>query len=140
MDKISPERRSLNMAAIRSSNTSIELMVRRALFAQGFRFKKNFRGLPGTPDIVFSKKRIVIFLDGCFWHGHLGCLDCHIPKTNSKFWQSKITKNIERDLKNRSALREMGYIVLQYWECEIRNKLYNVINEIKIKLTSKDYD
>jgi len=119
------------MAAIRSSDTSIELQIRKALFSQGFRFTKNVRNLPGAPDIVFSKKKVVIFLDGCFWHGHTGCVDCHIPKTNSTFWETKIKQNIKRDLKNRSKLRELGFVVLAYWECEVRRINQEILDEIK---------
>lgn len=134
MDKISRERRSRNMAAIRSSDTSIELQIRSALFAKGFRFRKNLRNLPGTPDIVFTRKKIAIFLDGCFWHGHIGCFNGQMPKTNSDFWRMKITSNIERDSKNRCTLREMGFVVLEYWECDVKKNFQKVLNEISLLL------
>lgn len=136
MDKISRERRSRNMAAIRSSNTAIELEIRRALFAKGYRYRINLRSLPGTPDIVFTRKKVVIFLDGCFWHGHVGCLNGQIPKTNSDFWKLKISKNIARDSKNRATLREMGFIVLEYWECEVKKNSRKIINDITSILAS----
>jgi DNA mismatch endonuclease (patch repair protein) len=135
MDKISRECRSRNMAAIRSSDTSMELLIRSALFAKGFRFRKNLRSLPGTPDIVFTKKKVAIFLDGCFWHGHSGCINGQTPKTNSDFWKLKISKNIERDSKNRTILREMGFVVLEYWECEIKKSIDKILKEICLLLS-----
>jgi len=139
MDKISRECRSRNMAAIRSSNTSMELLVRSALFAKGFRFRKNLRSLPGTPDIVFTKKKVAIFLDGCFWHGHNGCINGQTPKTNSDFWKLKISKNIERDSKNRTILREMGFVVLEYWECEIKKNVEKILKEISLILNQPSF-
>ncbi len=95
------------MSHIRGKNTRPELIVRKYLFAHGFRFRVNVKKLPGTPDIVLRKYHTVIFVNGCFWHGHEGCPYFVLPKSNVEFWNNKITRNRERDLKNRIKLRDM---------------------------------
>ena len=99
------------MSHIRGKNTRPELIVRKYLFAHGFRFRVNVKKLPGTPDIVLRKYHTVIFVNGCFWHGHEGCPYFVLPKSNVEFWNNKITRNRERDLKNRIKLRDMGWHV-----------------------------
>lgn len=109
------------MAAIRSSDTKPELLIRKSLHARGYRYRLHDRQLPGRPDIVLPKYNAAIFVHGCFWHGH----DCHLfkwPKTRSEFWQSKIFANIERDEKNRKSLLNAGWRVAMVWECQMKGK------------------
>lgn len=105
------------MSHIRSKDTKPEMIVRRYLFARGYRYRKNCRRLPGTPDIVMRKYGIVIFIHGCFWHGHE---DSHLPKTNTEFWRKKIERNKARDEENRKALKAMGWSVMTIWECQLK--------------------
>ena len=121
-DQLTPEQRHKCMSSIRSRNTKPEVLVRKFLFAQGFRFRINVRRLPGTPDIVLRKYRTVIFVNGCFWHGHEGCRYFVLPKTRTDFWQAKIERNRERDLAERLQLRRMGWHVIQVWECQLKPK------------------
>jgi len=121
------------MSSIPSKDTSIEIAVRRYLFAHGFRYRKNDKRYPGHPDIVLPKYKTVIFVNGCFWHGH-GCKNDRKAKSNTDYWNNKINKNIERDLKNSNALIKMGFKVLVVWECELKEdtekRLELLINEI----------
>jgi len=128
MDKISPEKRSRNMSHIRAKDTKPELLVRKALFKQGLRYKIHYH-LPGKPDIVFPSKKIVIFIHGCFWHGHKCKLD-HSPKTNKYFWMKKITNNILRDKSTFATLNKLGWKVIIIWECDIENHIKNIINKL----------
>lgn len=121
MDIISPERRSALMSRIKEKNTDIELTVRRGLHALGFRFRLGGAGLPGRPDIVLPKHRTVVFVNGCFWHGH----DCHLfrlPKTRPEFWQAKIDGTCVRDERGTFALEQLGWHPEVVWECELRNQ------------------
>lgn len=123
MDIWDQKKRSEVMSKIRSKNTKPEITLRKALFAKGFRYRINYKKLPGKPDIVFPKYKTAIFVHGCFWHGHdIGCIDSHIPKTNTSFWIQKITKNKERDKKNIALILSMGWKVLTIWDCEIQQK------------------
>lgn len=106
------------MARIRSKDTKPEWIVRRYLFSRGYRYRKNVKGLPGTPDIVLRKYGIVIFIHGCFWHGHE--VDGTMPRTNSEFWRSKIERNKQRDLRDKERLKEMGWRVMTVWECQLK--------------------
>jgi len=108
------------MSHIRSKNTKPEQLVRQALWHNGFRYRLHVKSLPGKPDIVLPKYRIVIFINGCFWHGHEGCRYYVIPKTNTSFWQDKITSNKARDVRDGSALKESGWRVVTIWECELK--------------------
>ena len=110
------------MAAIHSKDTKPELMVRRFLFAQGFRYRLNDPRLPGHPDIVLRKYATCIFVNGCFWHGHTGCDAYRIPKTNVKFWQDKISRNKARDTKTIEQLTALGWNCITIWECELKPK------------------
>lgn len=121
-DRISPEKRSWNMSRIKGKDTSIEVKVRKYLFAQGFRFRKNDRRLPGTPDIVLPKYRTVIFVHGCYWHRHEGCKYAYTPKTRTEFWQAKFDKNVENDRKNKELLEAAGWHVITMWECDIKHR------------------
>ncbi len=134
MDKISTEARSRNMSLIRAKNTKPELLVRKALFQLGLRYRI-YSFLPGKPDIIFSSKKTVVFIHGCFWHGH-GCKVDHFPKSNIDFWESKITRNRERDVINEDKLTKLGWITVTIWECEIRADINKVVAElIKNKLS-----
>lgn len=113
-------RRHANMAAIRSRDTKPELIVRRFLFGRGYRYRLNHPRLPGHPDIVLRKYRTVIFVNGCFWHGHEGCRHFRMPKTNVEFWSRKIARNRERDRQELERLGEMGWYCITVWECQLR--------------------
>lgn len=132
MDKITSAARSRNMSLIRSKNTKPELLVRKALFQLGFRYRIH-TSLPGKPDITFTSKKLVIFIHGCFWHGH-GCKVDHSPKSNIDFWGSKIVHNRERDLINEDKLAKLGWETVTIWECEIRKDINKVTELIKNKL------
>lgn len=129
-DRLTPEKRSWNMGRIKGKDTSIEMKVRQYLFAQGFRFRKNDRRYPGTPDIVLPKYRTVIFVHGCFWHRHEGCKLAYTPKTRIEFWQAKFDKNVENDSKNTRILEEAGWKVVVIWECEIKKDFENTMNSL----------
>jgi len=101
-------------------------LLRSWLYAQGLRFRIHRKDLPGKPDIVFTKYKTVIFVHGCFWHYHQDCREGRIPDTNSKFWEEKLVKNIQRDEKHQLALKELGWRVLVVWECEINKNLNSV--------------
>lgn len=118
MDIWDKKKRSAVMAKIKSKDTKPEWIVRRYLFSRGYRYRKNVKGLPGTPDIVLRKYGIVIFIHGCFWHGHE--VDGTMPKTNREFWKKKIERNKQRDTKNKEALRKMGWSVMTVWECQLK--------------------
>ena len=118
-DNHTKEVRSKNMSHIRSTNSRPEKIVRKYLFSQGFRYRKNVRKLPGCPDIVLSKYKTVIFVNGCFWHHHPGCKIATTPKSNTEFWQNKIKRNRQRDLENYWKLDELGWEVIVVWECEL---------------------
>ena len=121
-DRISEERRSYNMSRIKSSNTSVELTVRRLIHGMGYRYRLHSKGLPGKPDIVFGPRRKVIFVHGCFWHQHpsTDCPDNRIPKSNLAYWQPKLERNQKRDSDNQQALLDSGWESLIVWECELR--------------------
>lgn len=118
-DKLTPQRRSWNMSRIRSAGTKPEMVLRSVLHRMGFRFRLHRRGLPGRPDIVLPKYHTVIFVHGCFWHQHPGCIEAVRPKTNEKYWAAKLEGNVKRDKKNRRALRREGWRVFRFWECQI---------------------
>lgn len=131
-DKLTPEHRSWNMSRIRSKDTKVEIYVRSVLHCMGFRFRKNVRKLPGTPDIVLKKYNSIIFVHGCFWHQHKNCTKSHIPKSNRKFWKDKLKKNVERDKKNKILLESMGWRVLYIWQCE-------AADYVKLKMELKKF-
>ena len=116
--------RSYNMSQIRGKNTKPEELVRKFLFSQGFRYRKNDPRLPGKPDIVLPKYKTVIFVNGCFWHGHEGCRYFVWPKNNAEFWKNKISGNICRDQKNYNFLVELGWKVIIVWECELKKPVF----------------
>jgi DNA mismatch endonuclease (patch repair protein) len=108
------------MSMIKGKNTKPEIMVRKFLFQNGFRYRINYSKLPGKPDIVLPKYKTVIFVNGCFWHGHNGCKYFVIPKTRTDWWLEKINGTIERDKKKISELETLGWKVLTIWECELK--------------------
>ena len=121
-DNHSKEVRSKNMSHIRSTNSKPEEVVRKYLFSQGFRYRKNVRTLPGCPDIVLPKYKTVIFVNGCFWHKH-DCPRFVWPSSNEEYWRPKILKNVERDQANIILLRDTGWNVVVVWECELKKKV-----------------
>lgn len=120
MDIVDTETRSRMMAGIKGRNTKPEMLVRRFLHANGYRFRLHRRDLPGSPDIVLPKFMTCIFVHGCFWHRHPGCRYATTPKTNGDFWAKKFESNVERDIRSKAALEEAGWSVLVVWECEIK--------------------
>ena len=135
-DVHSSEIRSYNMSRIHGKNTKPEEKVRKYLFSQGYRYRKNDKKLPGTPDIVLTKYRTVIFVNGCFWHKH-NCKYFVWPKSNVDFWNKKINANVERDKKQYRELEKLGWNVIIVWECELKRDKFieTMINlETKIKV------
>lgn len=118
----SKEIRSYNMSKIKGKNTKPEILVRKHLFSRGFRYRLYSKKLPGKPDIILPKYKTVIFINGCFWHGHEGCKYFVIPKTRTDFWLGKINTNIQNDKKNTTLLETMGWYVITVWECELKKK------------------
>ena len=133
MDKLTRERRSWNMARIRARDTRPELLVRSYLHKQGFRFRIYVKDLPGTPDIVLPKYKTVIFIQGCFWHGHERCKEFRLPKTRTEWWAEKITRNEKKDAENSVKLDELGWNSLVIWTCELRKPR----REAKLRLLSE---
>jgi len=121
-DVFTPEKRSWIMGRVRGSDTKPERIVRRWLHAQGFRFRLHREDLPGKPDIVLPGRRIVIFVHGCFWHGHAGCEHAALPASNRPYWERKIGRNMERDRRNAQELRKAGWRVLTVWECKVKSE------------------
>lgn len=118
-DVVDKATRSRMMSGIRARDTAPELVVRSILHRAGFRYQLHRRDLPGKPDLVFPKHHMVIFVNGCFWHRHPKCLLAATPKTNTRFWLEKLSRNVERDKRVRGALRRRGWHVFNIWECEI---------------------
>ncbi len=124
-DVHSKETRSYNMSRIRSKDTKPELLVRKFLHKNGFRFRLHVRDLPGKPDIVLPKYKTVIFIHGCFWHGHEGCRYFVVPKTRTEWWLNKIGVNISNDQKAEEQLTAAGWKVIKIWECELKTTIIN---------------
>lgn len=132
-DIVSKEVRSKMMSGIKGKNTKPELLIRHRIFAMGFRYRLHVRNLPGKPDLVFRKYRAVIFINGCFWHGH----DCHLfnwPKTNTDFWKDKILKNICNDSIKTKQLLDSGWRVFTVWECSIKSRL-RYVDDVVLKIS-----
>lgn len=133
-DFMSARQRSHAMSQVRGKDTKIERLVRSHLHRKGFRFRKNAPNLPGRPDIVLSKYNAVIFVHGCFWHGHLGCERSRLPTTRAEFWQNKIGRTLERDKEKIEALSTFGCRIAVVWQCAITNKtLFSNAMEVLIK-------
>ena len=120
MDRLTHKQRHYNMSQIRSKDTCPEIMVRRYLFSKGLRYRKNDKKLPGHPDIVLPKYRTVIFVNGCFWHGHENCEYFRLPQTNTSFWEEKIARNKKRDMITNEKLIKDGWKTITIWECELK--------------------
>lgn len=120
VDSITPALRSEIMGRVRGKNTRPEMLVRREIHKAGYRYRLHVASLPGKPDLVFTGRRKVIFVHGCFWHMHEGCAAARMPKSRLEFWQTKLLGNRERDKRNIAALNEAGWDVLTLWECELR--------------------
>jgi len=112
--------RSYNMSQIKGKDSKPELLLRKYLFSKGLRYKLHNKKMPGTPDLIFPKYKTVIFVNGCFWHGHEGCRFFILPKTRPEWWAEKIAKNKSRDNKNRLDLENLGWKVVVVWECELK--------------------
>jgi DNA mismatch endonuclease (patch repair protein) len=129
MDKLSAERRSANMARIRSKDTKPEVLLRRLLHAEGYRFRLHRKDLPGKPDLVFPSRKKAIFVHGCFWHQHPGCREGRVPGSRREYWEPKLARNQQRDTAALIALKALGWDVLTVWECEL--------NQIAAGITGK---
>ena len=123
MDRLTPQHRSENMRRIRSKDSVAELLVRRMVYSLGYRYRLNVKTLPGKPDLVFRRLNKIIFVHGCFWHSHPGCIDSHIPKTRTCYWAPKLARNVERDKRCTRELRQAGWRVLVVWECGTGNSV-----------------
>lgn len=138
MDTLTPEQRSAAMAAVTGKNTRPEMTVRKLLFSLGYRYRLHAKDLPGRPDIVFRKRRCVIFVNGCFWHGH-DCPRGTAPSSNIEFWRKKIGKNRVRDARVEDELRRSEWRVLTVWQCEtkapeqLRGRLSRFLGDAKSK-------
>lgn len=134
-DVHSKETRSYNMSRIQGKDTKPEMIVRRYLHSQGFRYRLHVKDLPGKPDIVLPKYKTVIFIQGCFWHGHEGCRYFIIPKTRTEWWTEKISKTTINDGIKQSKLRDLGWRVLEIWECELKkDKRGKTLEDLVTKL------
>ena len=121
-DHLTIEQRHKNMAAVKSKDTKPEMVVRKYLWSRGFRYRVNNPRLPGHPDIVLRKYHTCIFVNGCFWHGHEGCKYYRVPKTNTEFWERKISRNRERDREEQKQLARMRWHSITVWECELKGE------------------
>lgn len=138
-DTMTEHQRHECMSHIRSKDTNPEVTVRRELFHRGFRFRKNVRSLPGTPDIVLPRYRTVIFINGCFWHGHKGCRLYTVPKTNVRFWTDKIERNRSRDQLNIQRLESLEWNVITVWECQLgKAEISSTIDTLEASIRSNE--
>jgi len=142
VDQLSAQRRSWLMSRVSAKHTSPEIRVRSAAHRRGLRFRIHRRDLPGTPDLVFPRWKLVVFVHGCFWHRHPGCSKASVPKSRVEFWQAKFNQNITRDQKNTEALRDLGYRVEIIWECITKSpqlldmRLENIFNQTEESMKS----
>ena len=134
-DILTPTQRHRCMSHIRSKATKPEMVVRRWLWAHGYRYRLNVKSVPGKPDIVMRKYRTAIFVNGCFWHGHEGCKQFVLPKTNTDFWQDKIERNRTRDTRIYNELMNAGWQVIVIWTCNLTNdKLETTMQQVAVTL------
>lgn len=135
-DKMTPQQRHRCMSNIKSNDTKPEMVVRKWLWSEGLRYRLHVKSLPGTPDIVIRRLNTVIFINGCFWHGHIAGECYRTPKTNVEFWATKIQKNRERDARNYYALKSQGWNVLVVWECQLnKKKRQETLRALSIRLS-----
>ena len=120
MDKLTKEERSRNMSAIKGRDTKPEILLRKWLFLQGYRYRNNVSYIPGHPDLFLRRYNTAVFVNGCYWHRHQGCKYAYTPKSNSEFWEKKFQANIKRDSRVRVELSSMGIKCLVIWECTIK--------------------
>ena len=135
-DRITKEQRSYNMSKIKGKDTNIEVKVRKYLYHHGYRYRKNVKGLPGTPDILLTKQRIAIFVNGCFWHHHYNCKLAVYPKSRIDYWKAKIDKNVDNDIKNYNLLNQLDYKVIVIWECELNEAFDSRMKELVEEIES----
>ncbi|QAB15193.1 very short patch repair endonuclease [Hydrogenovibrio thermophilus] len=135
VDSLTAEKRSWNMSRISNKDTKPELIVRKLLHKNGYRFRLHRKDLPGKPDLVLPKYKTVIFVHGCFWHMHEGCKDAGIPKTRTEFWKKKLEENVKRDKKNIQLLKKLGWNVIIVWECETHNSEVQLLARLGKELT-----
>ena len=134
-DVLTPQQRHRCMSHIRSKATKPEMVVRRWLWAHGYRYRLNVKSVPGKPDIVMRKYRTAIFVNGCFWHGHDGCKQFVLPKTNTEFWQDKIERNRTRDTRNYEELMYAGWQVIVLWQCKLnKQELETTMQQVAVTL------
>lgn len=119
-DRYTPQQRSRMMSSVKSTNTKPEIKVRKWLHANGLRFRLHRKDLPGKPDIVLPRLKTVILVHGCFWHQHPGCSKATLPASNREFWADKLARNVERDTQTKEKLAELGWRVIEVWECELK--------------------
>jgi len=131
MDNLTPEQRHRSMSHIRSKDTSVEVLLRKALWCEGIRYRKNLKILPGNPDIAITKYKIAVFCDGELWHGKDWETRKETISTNRDYWVPKIERNITRDNENEKKLENMGWVVIRFWGKKIKKNLFDCINEIK---------
>lgn len=140
MDNLTKEQRRKNMQAIRSKDTSIEIKLRKELWKKGIRYRKNYSRIPGKPDIAITKYKIAVFCDSEFWHGFNWDQNKNKIKSNREYWIPKIERNIERDRKVNQELTEEGWLVLRFWERDIRKDLDNCINQINEAISQREFN
>jgi len=134
MDRITKEQRSSIMSRIRSKNTNPEIVVRKALWKNKLRYRLHDKSIPGTPDISIKSKKIVIFIDGCFWHG---CPICYVaPKSNTKYWKKKMLYNQKRRKVVKEKLRKDNWTIMEFWECQVTSSLKKIVSTIQKTLVS----
>ena len=136
MDDLTPEQRRKNMQAIKSKDTSIELRLRKALWQKGIRYRKNYKQLPGKPDIAITKYRIAVFCDSDFWHGYDWANRNQRIKSNRDYWVPKIERNMQRDKEVTALLQEAGWVVLRFWEWQIKKHLDECVDAVTIAIVS----
>ena len=137
VDIVTPAVRSRMMSAVKGRNTKPELVVRKRLFARGLRYSLHSKSLPGKPDLLFRRYKAVVFIHGCFWHGHRNCKNAKTPATNKKFWIDKIEKNRARDTRCRKELKDKNWKVLTVWECQLKkDKVEQILSSLANKIES----
>lgn len=130
MDRLSADQRSWTMSRVKGKDTKIEVQVRKYLFSKGFRFRKNDKRYPGKPDIVLPKYKTVIFVNGCFWHQHPNCSRSKLPVANAEYWKNKLQKNVINDQMHEQQLQQMGWKVVNLWECELKKDFTSVMDTV----------